>query len=85
MNINFKKKSLMLLSGVGGMVNKFSLDKRNYPLLIGCGEHDFDLAIEVNRQWAKKENLEPVIISNAVIVAIWITRKILINKWNIFG
>lgn len=65
MNINFKKKSLMLLSGVGGMVNKFSLDKRNYPLLIGCGEHDFNLAIEVNRQWAKKENLELVIISNA--------------------
>lgn len=40
MNIKFPKKSFMFLAGLNSMVNVQKTERRNYPLLIGCGEHD---------------------------------------------
>ena len=55
MNLGFKKSSFRFLSGLGRLVNVFPKTERNYPLLIGCGEHDLPAELDVVRAWAKKE------------------------------
>ncbi len=56
MNILFPKKSFMYLSTLNGMVNKYEPQNRNYPLMIGCGEHDAPLELKAIKMW---KNTEP--------------------------
>lgn len=55
MNIKFKKRSFMYLSSLGSMVNNYKTEARDYPLLIGCGEHDIPMEHEAVKQWAQRE------------------------------
>lgn len=55
MNIRFPKKSFMYLAGLNGMVNVCKTGERNYPLLIGCGEHDVPLAHAAVNMWKDME------------------------------
>lgn len=55
MNIEFPKKSFMYLASLNSMVNIYKTGKRNYPLLIGCGEKDYPLAISAQQMWANNE------------------------------
>lgn len=66
MNIQFPKKSFMYLASLRSMVNVHQTSKRNYPLLIGCGEHDDPIAREAVRQWKEHEpDCQMVIFENA--------------------
>lgn len=55
MNIGFPKKSFMYLSTLGNMVNVRQTKQRDYPLLIGCGEHDIPMEISAVEMWKKNE------------------------------
>ena len=55
LNINFKKKSFMYLAELHKMVNKFQVQQRTYPLLIGCGEHDIPMELKLIEMWKKRE------------------------------
>lgn len=65
LNLNFKKKSFMYLSKLGNLVNHFPSKKRGYSLLIGCGEFDIPMELEIIQEWAEKENCQNVIIQDA--------------------
>ena len=55
LNIHFKKKSFMYLAELHKMVNKFQVQQRTYPLLIGCGEHDIPMELKLIEMWKKRE------------------------------
>ena len=55
MNIHFPKKSFMYLASLNRMVNKCKSQKREYGLLIGCGEHDIPMELEAVDIWHKSE------------------------------
>ena len=55
MNIHFPKKSFRYLSSIGKIVNTCKTTTRTYPLLIGCGEHDFPGEHKAIEQWKKSE------------------------------
>lgn len=55
MNLEFKKSSFKYLASIGKMVNKQQTAKRNYPLLIGVGEYDCDLAKKASQMWHESE------------------------------
>ncbi len=65
MNIQFKKKSFMYLAKLQNIINKFPKKKREYKLLVGCGEHDIPAEIEIVNEWAEKEKCEKVILQGA--------------------
>lgn len=66
MNIKFRKRSFMYLASLNGMVNVHKTPQRNYPLLIGCGEHDDPMAVEAVRQWKEHEpDCQTIIFENA--------------------
>lgn len=65
MNIQFKKSSFMYLSGLKNLVNKYPRKQRPYALLVGCGEHDIPMELEIVNEWENKENCAKVIIPNA--------------------
>lgn len=65
LNLQFKKKSFMYLAKLQNLVNKFPKKKREYKLLIGCGEHDIPMEIDIVNEWAEKENCEKVILQGA--------------------
>ena len=66
MNILFPKKSFMFLATLNSMVNKYKTGKRNYPLLIGCGNFDIPMELEVIKQWEISEpNCRVVIFEDA--------------------
>lgn len=66
MNIKFPKKSFMYLGGMNKMVNVCKPQVRNYPLLIGCGEHDIPMELEVVKMWKSSEqNAQVAIFKNA--------------------
>lgn len=66
MNIKFRKRSFMYLSSLNGMVNVHQTPQRNYPILIGCGEHDDPTAVEAVRQWKEHEpDCQTIIFENA--------------------
>lgn len=66
MNIRFPKKSFMFLRTLDRMVNKHKTGKRNYPLLIGCGNFDIPMELEAIKQWKINEpNCKMVIFENA--------------------
>ena len=55
MNIRFPKKSFMYLAGLNAMVNVHTPTPRDYPLLIGCGEHDIPMELTIVELWKKTE------------------------------
>ena len=65
LNLEFKKKSLIYLSKLQNLVNKFPKKQRTYPLLVGCGQFDIPMEIEIVKDWAEKENCQKVIIQGA--------------------
>lgn len=65
LNLNFKKKSFLYLSRLGNLVNRFPSKKRGYPLLIGCGEFDIPMELEIVKEWTEKENCQSAIILDA--------------------
>ncbi len=65
MNIRFKKKSFMYLSGLQKLVNKYPGKQRKYRLLVGCGEHDIPSEIEIVDEWAQYENCDKIIFKGA--------------------
>lgn len=66
MNLLFQKKSFMYLATLNSMVNKYKTGKREYPLLIGCGNFDIPMELEAIKQWKISEpNCKTVIFENA--------------------
>ena len=65
MNIEFKKKSFMYLAGLKKLVNKYPKKQRHYKLLVGCGEQDIPMEIEIVNEWAACENCDKVILQGA--------------------
>ncbi len=65
LNIEFNKKSFIYLSKLNNLINKFPVIKREYPLLIGCGEHDIPMEIEIVNNWGKTEPCKVAIIDGA--------------------
>lgn len=55
MNLEFKKSSFRYLATLGKLVNKYKTLKRDYPLLIGVGEYDNDMAKKASIMWHKSE------------------------------
>lgn len=55
MNLEFKKSSFRYLATLGKLVNKYKTAKRDYPLLIGVGEYDNDMAKKASVVWHKSE------------------------------
>lgn len=64
-NLDFKKKSFLYLAKLQKLINIFPQQKRNYPLLIGCGEFDIPMEKEIVKEWAEKEICEVAIIAGA--------------------
>jgi pimeloyl-ACP methyl ester carboxylesterase len=62
MNIEFPKKSFMYLAALNDMVNKHRSTTRQYPLLIGCGEHDVPMELTAVKMWSDNEPSCDVII-----------------------
>ncbi len=65
MNIQFKKKSFMYMGGLQNLVNKYPKKQRQYKLLVGCGEHDIPMEIEIVNEWAGYENCDKIIFKGA--------------------
>ena len=55
MNILFPKKSFMFLATLHHMINKYKTERRNYPLLIGCGKFDIPMELEAIKEWKSSE------------------------------
>ncbi len=55
MNLEFKKSSFRHLASLGKMINKYKTQKREYPLLIGVGEYDNDMAKKASIMWHELE------------------------------
>lgn len=65
MNIRFKKKSFMYLSKLQNLINKFPKKQRIYKLLVGCGQYDIPMEIDIVNTWAENEHCEKAIIQDA--------------------
>ena len=65
LNIGFKKSSFKYMSGLKTLVNKYQQKQRQYKLLVGCGEHDIPMEIEIVNEWAEYENCDKVIFKGA--------------------
>ena len=55
MNLRFKKSSFKYLASLGKMINKYKTQDRNYPLLIGVGKYDNDMAKKAALLWHESE------------------------------
>jgi len=55
MNLEFKKSSFRYLASLGNLINRHQTVRRNYPLLIGVGEYDNDLAKKASEIWHERE------------------------------
>ena len=55
MNLEFKKSSFRYFSTLHKLVNKYKTPKRDYPLLIGVGEYDNDMAKKASSMWHELE------------------------------
>ncbi len=66
MNLEFKKSSFKYLSTLSKLVNKYKTQKRDYPLLIGVGQYDNDMAKKASVIWHESEpNSEYIEFSGA--------------------
>lgn len=55
MNIEFPKKSFLYLASLNTMVKVRQAAPREYPLLIGCGQHDIPMELSAVEMWRNKE------------------------------
>ncbi len=55
MNAAFPKKSFLYLASLRAMVNVRQAAPREYPLLIGCGQHDIPTELSAVEMWKKNE------------------------------
>ena len=53
------------MAGLNKLVNKHPKKRRRYQLLVGCGEHDLPMEIEIVNEWAEYENCDKIIIKGA--------------------
>ena len=65
LNLQFKKSSFMYLAKLQNFVNKFPRKERPYSLLVGCGEHDIPMEIEIVNEWAAYEHCAKIIFEGA--------------------
>ena len=65
LNMLFKKKSFKYLAKLKNLINKFPNKQRQYKLLIGCGEHDIPMEIEIVNEWAERENCDKIVLQGA--------------------
>ena len=65
LNLQFKKSSFMYLAKLQNFVNKYPQKQRRYGLLVGCGEHDIPMEIEIVNEWAEYEHCDKVIFEGA--------------------
>ncbi len=65
LNIEFKKSSFRYMAGLQKLVNKYPKKQRQYKLLVGCGEHDIPMEIEIVNEWAAAEQCDKAIIQGA--------------------
>lgn len=65
LNIQFKKKSFMYLAKLQNLINKFPNKQRKYKLLVGCGEYDIPMEIDIVNEWAEREHCDKIIIQGA--------------------
>lgn len=65
LNIKFRKKSFKYLAKLKNLVNKYPPEKVRYPLLVGCGEHDIPMEIQIVNEWAERQNCDKVILNGA--------------------
>ncbi len=62
MNIYFPRKSFIYLASLNTLVNVRQTTPREYPLLIGCGEHDIPMELSAVEMWKKNEPKCKVVI-----------------------
>ena len=55
MNLRFRKSSFRYLASLGKMVNRCEPPVRDYPLMIGVGEHDAPSAKKASALWHERE------------------------------
>ena len=55
MNVTFPKKSFRYFASLDRMVNVRKTKKREYPLLIGCGQYDIPMELSAVEMWKKNE------------------------------
>lgn len=65
LNIKFKKSSFRYLAGLQKLVNKYPKQQRPFRLLVGCGQYDILMEIEIVNEWAARENCEKIILQDA--------------------
>ena len=66
MNLEFRKSSFKHFASLKGIVNKFQIEEREYPLMIGVGEYDNNMAMKAAKMWSETEpNCKFVIFNNA--------------------
>ncbi len=65
LNLEFKKKSFMYLAKLKKLVNQSANKQRQYKLLVGCGEHDIPLEIDIVNEWVEHERCDKAIIKDA--------------------
>ncbi len=65
LNIKFKKSSFRYLAGLQKLVNKYPKQQRPFRLLVGCGQYDIPMEIEIVNEWAARENCEKIILQDA--------------------
>ncbi len=66
MNVQFPKKSFRYLASLNSLVNTCKPAPREYPLLIGCGEHDIPMELSAVEMWKKNEpECKAVIVEGA--------------------
>ena len=65
LNLQFKKSSFMYLAKLQNFVNKYPQKQRPYKLLVGCGEHDIPMEMEIVNEWAEYEHCDKVIFNGA--------------------
>ena len=65
LNLQFRKSSFIYLAKLQSFVNKYPRKPRQYNLLVGCGEHDIPMEIDIVNEWAAYEQCDKVIIQGA--------------------
>ncbi len=65
LNIQFKKKSFKYLAKLKNLVNKFPNRQWQYKLLVGCGQYDLPMEIDIVNEWAEREHCDKVIFQGA--------------------
>lgn len=55
----------MYLAKLQNLVNKFQKSQIKYKLLVGCGEHDIPMEIDIVNEWAERAHCEKIILQGA--------------------